>query len=138
MCGDVERGAGGQKALTGQAADFFWDAKNESGAGLLATLCGDGSTVPFHDFFADGQAHSRAIPLAPPVQALEGFEDTVRLLLIKPDALIVDPDFPKTIFAVMAGDGYPRWCIFFVELNGIEDQVSEQLSHLNFIHRQSG
>jgi len=49
----------------------------------------DTAAVPFHDLAADGQADACALILAAPVQALEWGEDTVEVLFIKPNAIIL-------------------------------------------------
>ena len=132
---NVEWGENEERALTCEAGGLFWYAKNESGAELPGALGSDGPTVPFHDLFADGQSHSRAIFFAPSAQTFERPEDSVHLLLVKPNTLIHDLKFPKTVFAMTAGDGNSRRHILFFKLNGIENQIFEQLPHLNFIRR---
>jgi len=97
------------------------------------------------DLAADGQTQARALILVTTVQALKGSEDAVEVLFVESDTVVFHNDSTRPIdWRVPTGASFPNakefamdlddWrFVQLVELQGIIDQVLQQLTHLDGI-----
>src|SRR3990172_3571473 len=101
--------------------------------------------MALNDLAADGQAHARALVLVTSVQALKDIEDAVEVLFVESDTIVFYDDLTRSAdwrvpkgassrnakeFAMDLDD----WSFVRpVELQGIVDQVLQQLTHLEGI-----
>jgi hypothetical protein len=68
-----------------------WKPHNESGS-LFAALCGNRPSMPVNNFSTDSQPHANSGIFISSVEALEGLEDFVQILLIEPYPVIFHKD----------------------------------------------
>jgi hypothetical protein len=103
------------------------------------------AAMALNDLAADGQAYARALVLVAPAQALKGSQDTVEVLFVESDTVVFHEDSTRLgDWRVPTGASFPNAKEFAmdlddwrfvrpVELQGIVDQVLEQLPHLDGI-----
>src|ERR1035437_1695493 len=95
----------------------------------------DSAPMALDNLLADGQPDAGAgIGLAR-VQALEDLENAFKILRINADAIVPHPEDPAFRLGPGADVDFGR--AFAAELEGVGDQILEQLRYLAFVHRQS-
>ncbi len=118
---------------------LFFRKENGEGRTLHpGALGGEPAAVPLHDFPANGQSHAAAFILRAPVQPFERFEDAFQVGLVETDAIVDHRDLAEPVPPRPMLDRHHRRHPFPVELEGVADQVLEQLVHLQGIgvHRR--
>jgi hypothetical protein len=104
--------------------------------------------VPLDDLATDRQPDARALELAAAVQALKHLEDSVDVLFIETDPIVLDRDttsgdpllvrFAEGNRGLFTGNLDDRRRARLVEFYRIHDQVLKQLPHLGGIGRHRG
>src|SRR3990167_7178801 len=90
---------------------------------------GDFTAVAMDDFLANGEADAAPFIVRPSMQALKWLEDALDMFLVKPDAVVLHRDRPQAGLAGMTTiDGHKGRNPLFLELQGIRDQVLEELA----------
>src|SRR5947209_2114816 len=97
----------------------------------------DAPAVALDHLFADGQPDARTRVLLAVVQALEDQENALGVLRLDADAVVAHPKEPVTVLAAGA-DVDPGRLAVLAELDGVAEQVLEQLQQLGLLGRDGG
>src|SRR5882762_7462497 len=113
--------------------------KRESKCGTLARrrVHPNPPAVLLHNFLADRQPHAVSGIFGARVQPLKNGEDDILVLSGNADAVVRDRELPFFVFSLCRYRNHQR--LFTAELDGIANQVLEQLQELSAIgvhHRQ--
>src|SRR5262249_42616405 len=113
--------------------------EGEAERAALAGLRFDPNTaaMTFHDLLANGQADARAGVLRPGVQALEDEKNPLGMLWGDADAVIADGEDPLPALGPGA-DVNARRLSRLAELDGVADEVLEQLGQLGSVRQHRG
>src|SRR6185437_3924329 len=98
----------------------------------------DVAAVPFDDLLADGQADAGAGKLFPLVQPLEHAKNLFKVLRINSQSVVFHRKHPFIFSAAGDGDMHLGNAAGALVLDGISDQVLEQLNELGFIRQDRG
>src|SRR5579862_1064864 len=91
------------------------------------------------DLPGDREADARALVIRAAVQSFEGGEDALRVLLVKADAVVLDRDrAPGAAGQCLSANANDRSDAIAMELEGVADQVLQQLTHLRPIGADDG
>ena len=85
----------GQADRTPPGESLGPDRQGDDKGGPLAqnTFRGDGTFMVQNDFLAYRQAHAGSFKGSKSVQSLKRFEDSIQVLFIKTDPVVINPDF---------------------------------------------
>jgi hypothetical protein len=88
--------------------------------------------VAFYNFLTNGQANASSWIIGAAVQSLEQREDTLQVLRLDADAIVVHGEGPRALLPC-GRDMHVRGLMRPLELNAMSDQVLEELAELNRI-----
>ena len=107
--------------------------------------------MPLGNLPADRQAHTGALIFTAPVQALENRKNEAQVFFVKADSVVFDYDpatFPVSVaigrqpgsvpVQVLGMDLHKRRNIFPMKLQGVADEILEQLSDLRGVGLEAG
>jgi hypothetical protein len=112
------------------------NGEEKGGAPAFLRFHPEAAAMTFHNFLADGQPDAGAGILRPAVQALKNHEDA--LLVSRSDADAVVPDCKPPGAVVFLGRDLDNRRLLAAKLEGIGEEILEELDELNFIALNGG
>src|SRR5919202_1333994 len=113
-------------------ASSYWNREKEGCTFAQFGFNPDLSSVAFHNFLTDSQSHAGTGILIAGMQALENHKDAIGKLRIDANPVVLNREQPG-IFLSLHSHMNPRCFVLLPKLNGVPQQVLEQLHQLGTV-----